>query len=598
MKYRMIVVLLMLMGFVQAMAMPVDRATAHSAAVKFWNTYRPQTVEAVDQLTVLELNELQHLYVFADKEQEGFVIVAGDDCVQPILGYSFDAPFPVPMHASIAEWLGEYDAYIEVLQGREGYGDVEKSSEWGKLLTSTVPDVPVSLVMHSPMLKTRWNQSAPYNNMCPEASSGERTVVGCVATAMSQIMKYWNHPSCGTGSLTYSNNYGWQSPYGPISADFGNTTYVWSNMNNALSMFATQRQITPVAMLCYHAGVSVKMMYGTSASGGSGAYSSDVVSAMRDYFRYNENLHMEYRNQYDSLAWANMIDDDLLAHRPIYYTGRDESNGHAFVLDGADSMGRYHFNWGWGGYGDGYYTLNNMSPGGSNPGSNSSGTYNLSQSAIFGIRPIPQTFDSVAQTDTFCTNSRYYDFYEHSILAVDTTYVLTHLETVYTVSLVGISGQRLFLEANNGNGQNMMLDYCPAVGAVFPQNTFRRPGWTFVGWGEHIDGHGNVYQPGDVLRIYSDKTYYALWRKNSGIDDVEVYQASIYPNPVCDVMTIKCPSITGAMLYIYDQMGRKVMEKAWSGDSAEINVSNFSAGVYTVEIVGASGRAMSRIIKK
>lgn len=229
---------------------------------------------------------------------------------------------------------------------------------------------------------------------------------------MAQIMKYWNYPTQGNGTQTYTHE-----TYGQQTANFGSTTYDWNNMLNTYSNSATQAQKNAVATLMYHCGVAVMMDYGVSSTGGSGAVtvgSSNGTAeyALKTYFLYKNTLNGCRRSDYTDQTWKNMLTTDLDASRPVIYTGRGEGGGHCFICDGYNNSDQFHFNWGWGGYCDGFYAINSLEPGTGGIGSGN-GTYNESQSAIFGIEPnaglfaIPNalTFSGLGDSKTFMVRS-------------------------------------------------------------------------------------------------------------------------------------------------------------------------------------------------
>ena len=364
-----------------AMAQTVTVQEAQTVAVNFWNRHHPAEVSGVkaSETTLLSYGEISHMYV-VNVADRGFVIVAGDRCVQPVLGYSFDSRFPERMHPEVSYWLGGFDGQIAEAVEADYVPSQEVVDMWDQLLTQTAPETPVSLVVVPALLTTRWDQGSPYNQYCPYDSVDHvKTVVGCVATAMAQIMRYWRHPSCGTGSHSYIPEQRTGMSFGTLSADFEHTTYIYDYMPNSVDAnFSPAKERNAVALLSYHCGIAVDMMYGSS----SGAYSecgywsnACATSAFSDYFKYKTSLELRKRYNYSDSVWRLMIDTNLENGRPMYYSGHDNSGGHAFVLDGADGQGRYHFNWGWGGYADGYYTVSNLAPGSGGAGGNATSTW-------------------------------------------------------------------------------------------------------------------------------------------------------------------------------------------------------------------------------
>ena len=326
-----------------------------------------------------------------------------------ILGYSDAGNFdPQNIPVNMYEWLQGYEDEIQFGIENGISASAEIAADWEKLSSGQGLSPKRSRSVNA-LVQTRWNQGSPYNNLCPyDSGEGERTVTGCVATAMAQIMKYWNYPTQGNGSVTYN-----ATGYGNQTANFGNTTYDWNNMLNTYSNSATSAQKNAVATLMYHCGVAVHMSYGVSSTGGSGAVtvgSSNGTAeyAMKNYFLYKNTLAGRYRSSYSDTNWKNMMYTDLDAGRPIIYTGRGDGGGHCFICDGYNNSNQFHFNWGWGGYCDGFYAINSLKPGTGGIGSGN-GTYNESQSAIFGIEPnvglfaIPNalTFSGLGESKTF-----------------------------------------------------------------------------------------------------------------------------------------------------------------------------------------------------
>lgn len=323
-------------------------------------------------------------YVFNRGTDGGFVIVGGDGAAEEILGYSDNGTFDFDrIPDNLRWWLGMYEQ--QICAAMEAGATAEaRASQRG----STVRAAKTSI---APLIQTAWNQDAPYNNMCPTVD-GRPCYTGCVATAMAQIMKYHEYPTQGTGShtYTYENEKGEQVT--PEAVDFGSTTYDWANMidDYAKSGGGTAAQQEAVATLMYHCGISLDMAYGTGASG---AYDMNVPNALTTYFGYDKALSLLYRDYYTNEDWEQLVYDELAAQRPVYYSGTtDKEEGHAFVCDGYSSTNNaFHFNWGWGGYCDGYYLVSGaaaLTPSGSGIGGGEEGKgYIYNQTVITGIQP-------------------------------------------------------------------------------------------------------------------------------------------------------------------------------------------------------------------
>ena len=321
-----------------------------------------------------------YFYVFNDGTNS-FVIVAGDDTVAPILGYSDEGAFDsghIPRN--VQKWLEEYKSQIRYTIDNGISATQEIREAWTSYIQGTIR-VSAKVAGVNPLIATKWDQSPHYNALCPGGS-----VTGCVATAMAQIMKYWKYPSKGTGFHSYNHK-----KYGTLSANFGSTTYQWSSMPNSVNSANNA-----VASLMYHCGVSVDMDYGPSSSGGSSAYTLDVVKALKTYFGYDDSVEGKYRSSYTDTQWIALLKSELDASRPVQYAGTGSGGGHSFVCDGYDNNNLFHFNWGWGGSSDGYFRINALNPGSLGSGGGSGG-FNSNHRAIIGIKTpdggTPQNYD-------------------------------------------------------------------------------------------------------------------------------------------------------------------------------------------------------------
>ena len=320
----------------------------------------------------------EYLYLFAF-EEGGFAVVSADDRVQPILGYSDKGVLSVEgMPPALAAWLADCDSVVRVAAGDNS---LLMHSGWLEQGASKGPEGFDSIV--GPLLLTTWDQSLPYNDSCPQ-HLGERALTGCVATSMAQLMKYWNWPDTGVGQRSYID-----AAYGRLSADFGTTAYDWDNMPTALLTTSSAAQRTAVATLMLHCGVAVEMEYGPEEVG-SGAYSMMfgqglnypcAENALRTHFKYAPWLRGVMRANCSDGEWGAMLKNGIDHGHPIINTAQvfGLGFGHQFLCDGYDTNGFFHFNWGWGGSGDGFYSLTSLMTQG----------YDMRQghTAIVGIEP-------------------------------------------------------------------------------------------------------------------------------------------------------------------------------------------------------------------
>lgn len=321
------------------------------------------------------------IYYIVDINSSAHVIVAGDNNSYPILAYSMNNNYVSENQPEqYISWMQNYALQMEQIIQNNLQADNTIIDTWKFYSSQQINSSPLLAV--SPLLSTTWDQDTYYNTNCPSASSGPggHVYAGCVATAMSQVMKFWNYPTQGSGSHSYSHTVanGYSNNYGTLSANFGTTTYGWSNMPNSLSSSSTATQKAAVAQLIYHCGVSVDMDYDVS---GSAASTADCEYALKTYFNYNSSADYKSKSSYTTSSWNTLIKNDIDNGYPIIYRGDGTAGGHSFVLDGyqGTSNNHYHFNWGWSGYQNGYFYLTSLNP----------GTYSFTsnQAGIFQIHP-------------------------------------------------------------------------------------------------------------------------------------------------------------------------------------------------------------------
>ena len=316
-------------------------------------------------------------YVFANGEDKGFTIVSGDDRMPEVVGYSAQGTYdPDHLPANYVGFMKAYQETVEALLKGDAQvsGGLAEVRQWRAERAGTAAVAPL-------LDGIKWDQREPYNNMCPLYEGTNRSVTGCVATAMAQVMMYYQYPKeLETTIKAYNTQtYGIQIP--EISSG---ATYDWDNMLPDYSKSDyNSAQADAVAKLMYHCGAAVKMDYGPS----SGANVTPAILAT--YFGYDADLMQDLtRTVFTLQQWMTLIDNELKAKRPILYSGQASDGGHEFVCDGSDGKGLYHINWGWGGYQDGYFDLTILQPqkGGAGSGSAVDG-YNRNCSMIIGIAP-------------------------------------------------------------------------------------------------------------------------------------------------------------------------------------------------------------------
>ena len=362
-------------------------------------------------------------YVFNIGENQGFVIVAGDDRINPILGYSDEGYFDeTKVPANMKAWLDEYALQITQLDNIAA-SDLEKVLAAPKTTKAVVP----TRNSIAPMVSTKWNQAAPYWNKCPEFMDldengdtiGEFAYSGCVAVSMSQIMNFYKWPKQTTQEIpSYTFNYS-AGDYNWATVEMEAqpvTTFDWDHMKDSYNGSEDQVYTDAVSTLMLYAGCAVKSQYGVSSTG---AYTDDIPKGFTNYFAYDPStIQIKYRTDFTQEVWDNMVYDELAAGRPMIYNGTAAGSGHSFVCDGYEYGDYYHINWGWGGMGNGYFKLAVLNPRESGiGGSSSTEGYNMKQNIIIGIQPgdpsgsgadpQPQVEDALTATGLSINSSGY-----------------------------------------------------------------------------------------------------------------------------------------------------------------------------------------------
>jgi hypothetical protein len=356
------------------------------------------TLKVTGEYTISK-DETPVYYVF-NIDNNGFVIVSADNVVTPVIGYGFNSTYS-PSVAPCG-----FEAFMDNIQNEILYwinsgvtADQSTTAAWSHYLVTDADQLNIQRGERDvePLVNSTWNQDFPFNGMCPEDPNsppgyGGRVPVGCVSTAMTQLMFYWRFPQTGSGNHCIFP----QPSYGAQCANFGATTYDWEGMDNYGKNGGGFKESDPLATLAWHGGISVDMDYGPD---GSGAQSYKVPNALKTYFHYSTAVVYAEKADYTTTNWNNMLKTDLDAKIPIYYSGYNTNGGHAWICDGYQGTDFFHFNWGWGGMYNGYFYLNNLNPGGDPP-------FSSGQAAVFHIQPDASLYPY------FCTG-------EHQILTND-----------------------------------------------------------------------------------------------------------------------------------------------------------------------------------
>ena len=351
--FQFLLVLLLALGYSSLQAKRITQWQAQQQAYSFWGKQMPQKAKAKSR-TATTASSSDAYYVF-NNDAGGFVIIAGDDAVTPVLGYTSTGSFDAEnLPDGLKDLLKSYERQIAALgDNYVANQTATRAAFTGEKLLNTA----------------KWNQNAPFNKYTPN-----NYVTGCVATAGAIVMKHHGYPAKGTGSHSYT----WNGQ--TLTANFGHT-YDWASMP-AKYDGTNDAAFDGVARLMADLGVAVEMQYNKD---GSGAYIGNLVTAMQKYYGYSKLSHLMAIEDVGAEAWNGRLREEIDANRPVLYAASDPAGGgHAFVIDGYKDES-FSVNWGWGGYCDGFYQIGALNP--ESAGKPTGDKYNVSQSAVFGMEP-------------------------------------------------------------------------------------------------------------------------------------------------------------------------------------------------------------------
>lgn len=351
--FQFLLVLLLALGYSPLQAKRITQWQAQQQAYSFWGKQMPQKAKAKSRAATTA-SRSDAYYVF-NNDAGGFVIIAGDDAVTPVLGYTSTGSFDAEnLPDGLKDLLKSYERQIAAL------GDSYVANQTATRAAFT----------GEKLLKTaEWNQYAPFNKYTPN-----NYVTGCVATAGAIVMKHHGYPAKGTGSHSYT----WNGK--TLTANFEHD-YDWASMP-AKYDGTNDAAFDGVARLMADLGVAVEMQY---AKNGSGAYIGNMISALQKYFGYSKLTHLASINDMEAEAWNAKLRGEIDANRPILYSASDASaGGHSFIIDGYKDES-FSVNWGWGGYCNGFYQIGALNP--ESEGRPTGDKYNMGQTAVIGLQP-------------------------------------------------------------------------------------------------------------------------------------------------------------------------------------------------------------------
>jgi len=566
---RNLFILLVIIYSINLFGQTVDIETAAKVAKNLYieraeTNMSDELVLLSENVRVLNYGEIPALYVFEREHAPGYVIIAADKSVFPVIAYSFESDFQTnSLPPAFTWWIEQRIQQIgqTIHSGEKNSADKYITKEWEHYLNQQFHKTSNTIQSVSPLLETRWNQGCYYNELCPsDANAPEgacgRVWTGCVATAMGQVMKYHNYPPQGSGSKVY-----YHGLYGTLSVNFSEQYYDWAVMENILTQPGYNME---VAKLMFHCGVSVRMNYGID---GSGAYSHEAAIAFVEHFRYAPYLSLQKKEDYPDHIWAETLKEEIRAKRPLFYRGfSDNYGGHAFICDGFQGNNHFHFDFGWGGSGNGYFYLNNVNG------------FKIDQGAILSVEPPSEnqycesleirTEASGNVSDKSGTN-RYANETSCKWLiqpegADAIVLEFTKLATETDVDRI------LIYQGDSEHGQLI----AQISGYKIPEHPIVVSGGSMFIW--FITDEMNMSSGWEAE--------YHSWMTD--INEYSATQIRVYPNPVQDLVHIEMPHTTNNqyVLQIQDMCGKTVLYESVTSDSSNhtLDISAIGSGVYFI----------------
>lgn len=571
-KITTIVCYLMLLSPLYAQNVSTEQAS--NIATNYFNIYHPGTFAKSEvSLLLTRNNGIDPLYYIFNVGSKGFVIVSGDMAVTPVLAYSDEGTFNAEhMAPALSQWLQGYaDAISSVKQDNNRTSD----PDWDRLSDQTqLKSLKGST--KGAMLTTKWDQGTGYNDACPahQAGPGGHCVTGCVATAMAQVLKYYDYPEHGIGSHSYQHAF-----FGIISADFANATYDFASMTNE----ANSSSRAAISELMFHCGVAVDMNYSPVESGSS---TYKAYLALKNYFHYRLTLTYAEKDSYSDFDWKIMLRDNLDQEMPIIYSGSGSGGGHAWVCDGYQDTTKFHFNWGWGGANNGYYRIDNLNPG--------SYDFTNGQEAVLNIAPYFAPYCQqgrvlTGKTKTFDDGSGYSYYWNNT----GCDWLIQPASAIKVLLLFNdfqLEDGKDFVSVYDGTSTGGIL-LGTFTGHNIPPALTANSGSMFITFNsdEQNQDHG------------FSATYSAVMP--AGIEaQTGTGNMAVWPVPATDhINLLLSPEIKGKTeLRIFDIAGKLIRNETIevAGETAvRIDVSGLSAGVYLLELTNDDFKTFGKFIK-
>lgn len=556
MDKRFVILLLAVSLITPLRAQEVPDSHISKVALAFMRGYLGDDNHRVSEIDVLEFNSspsICHVKLFP----EGWLLMSRDYSAMPVLAYSMTGSFVTPEADSTDNRFLFLSGYADQLKHADLLKGAEADPRWDPayyyLKSEEQKGVTVTV---SPLIEVNWNQGNTWNRFCPEDSEGPggHVYVGCVAVSMAQAMSVFRFPVTGTGVSQY-----YHPVYGTISQDFSTATYKWNEMSEVIPDDNN-------SLLLYHCAVAVNMDFSPDGSGTR--TSAAAATALKQYYFYSKRMTFIKRELFDTGKWKRMIDSTLAAGCPVIYSGYPAvgSVGHAFNIDGVHNSNYYHLNWGWSGTDNGYFTIDNLKPGGSD--------FTKGHTAIIGIQPYYYPTDvTMSDTLVLVSNPAGTAIGEFTVVdeATDNAY---EIDLECDSTLIGSEWVKDYYI--DGDTVRMSHSFVPADG---PVDTI-----TFI----VSDAHGNLIRAVRLLQLTASL---------SAGDGAQEDEFTVWPVPFADRFVISLPP-ESTRVSVRNLKGAEVAGVVPDSDRITISGAGWPAGIYIVTITSSGGKQHSKTIVK
>jgi hypothetical protein len=555
-----VLTLFIMTSFIIVSAQNVTIQMAKKAAESFWSKSFDNN-NKMARLQFCKTDQSDTLLYVYNFENSGFVVISGDYSCSPILAYSSEGSFKNDAAPACKAWLQNYS---EQIAAKKKNKSLAINPEWNALFDlNQEANNKKTTKSVAPLITTKWDQGQYYNYMCPAYPTGPdgKCVTGCVATAMAQIMRYYNYPDQGLGSHSYSHPY-----FGNIYANFAATTYDWTNMG----VYANNLNKAAIGTLIFHCGVSVDMDYSPNESG---AQSENAALALQNFFHYRNTIESVNKHDYSEYDWIALLKENLDEQHPVLYSGSGSGGGHAWVCDGYDNNDRFHMNWGWSGSDNGYFMVSLLVAGGYD--------FTSYQSAIVNIMPY---------FAPYCLTSR--TFTDSTRVISDGSgysYYWNNTDCDWLIKPSGADRVKLqFTDFNTETTNDIVSVYdgettsAPLLGIFSGTNAppvlTANSGKMLITFASNSSTQGLGWTA----------KYWCL-KQGDGIKENDNTTLNVYPNPATnDLIIVNDNSINEDVdISIYDYAGKEVYASAFSfekGNNRKIDIGKLCAGLYFISL--------------